>query len=56
MIPVEFWYLSAAGGIVLTIYAIRAADPVFIIGQSSGLIVYLRNIWLIHRCPISRIQ
>ena len=48
-IPVHFWYLSLCGGIVTAIYAIHRRDPVFIIGQSAGLIVYARNLVLIHR-------
>ena len=48
-IPVVFWYLSLSGGIVTTIYAIHRRDPVFIIGQGAGLIVYVRNLMLISR-------
>lgn len=46
-IPVIFWYLSLLGGITLLIYAIHRRDPVFIIGQMGGLIIYIRNIMLI---------
>jgi lipid-A-disaccharide synthase-like uncharacterized protein len=48
VIPVAFWYFSLAGGIVLFSYALWRRDPVFIIGQSTGLVIYLRNLWLIH--------
>ena len=48
-IPLVFWYLSISGGIVTTFYAIHRRDPVFIIGQSAGLVVYVRNLMLIHR-------
>ena len=48
-IPTVFWYISLLGGAVLFIYAINKKDIVFIIGQGSGLIVYIRNIILIHR-------
>lgn len=48
VIPVAFWYFSLAGGVVLLSYALWRRDPVFIIGQSTGLIIYLRNLWLIH--------
>ena len=48
-IPVLFWYLSLCGGIVTAIYAIHRRDPVFIIGQSAGLIVYIRNLMFIRR-------
>ena len=46
-IPVAFWYCSIAGGITLLLYAIHRRDPVFILGQSTGLIIYLRNLSLI---------
>ena len=48
VIPLSFWYLSLAGGMVLLTYAIHKHDPVFILGQSTGVIIYLRNLWLIH--------
>jgi lipid-A-disaccharide synthase-like uncharacterized protein len=48
-IPITFWYLSLSGGIVTTVYAIHKKDPVFIIGQSAGLLVYIRNLALIYR-------
>ncbi len=44
VIPMAFWYLSLTGGIMLFIYALYRKDPVFILGQASGLIVYIRNI------------
>ncbi len=46
VIPMAFWYLSLAGGSGLLIYAIHLGDPVFILGQSTGSFIYLRNIWL----------
>lgn len=48
VVPMAFWYLSIGGGIVLFAYAVYRRDPVFILGQSMGLVVYLRNLWLIH--------
>ena len=50
-IPIGFWYLSLVGGLVTTVYAVHRRDPVFIIGQAAGLIVYLRNLMLIYRHP-----
>lgn len=46
-IPIAFWYLSIAGGITLLTYAIYRADPVFILGQSTGVFIYARNLYLI---------
>lgn len=48
-IPLLFWYLSLAGSVILLTYAIYRKDPVFILGQSSGFIVYIRNLMLIYR-------
>jgi lipid-A-disaccharide synthase-like uncharacterized protein len=49
VIPDAFWYLSLAGGLMLLTYAIHRRDPVFIVGQSAGAFIYLRNIVLIRR-------
>lgn len=48
-IPMAFWYLSVIGSLGLLAYAIARADPVFIVGQSCGCIIYLRNIVLIFK-------
>ena len=48
-IPLAFWYCSIGGAIVLLTYAIYKEDPVFIVGQSLGSIVYVRNLILIDR-------
>ena len=47
-IPVVFWYLSIFGGMGLLTYAIFRKDPVIISGQSFGLFIYLRNLYLIY--------
>src|SRR5690348_8089605 len=49
VIPVAFWYFSLAGGMTLFAYAVHRRDPVFILGQSLGLVVYTRNLLLIRR-------
>ncbi|MEO8857682.1 MAG: lipid-A-disaccharide synthase N-terminal domain-containing protein [Burkholderiaceae bacterium] len=49
VIPAAFWYFSMAGGITLLAYAIHRRDPVFIIGQGSGLIIYFRNLQFLWR-------
>lgn len=48
-IPIQFWYLSLSGGILMTFYGLLRRDPVIIIGQAPGLVVYTRNLMLIHR-------
>lgn len=49
VVPVAFWWLSIAGGGLLLGYAVWRRDPVFILGQGFGLLVYLRNLMLISR-------
>jgi lipid-A-disaccharide synthase-like uncharacterized protein len=48
VVPVVFWYFSIAGGAILLAYAIHRQDPVFILGQSLGVLIYVRNLWLIY--------
>ena len=47
-IPIMFWYFSLGGGLTLFAYAVHRGDPVFILGQSLGVFIYLRNLWLIY--------
>ncbi|PTV94230.1 lipid-A-disaccharide synthase-like uncharacterized protein [Rhodobacter aestuarii] len=49
VMPVAFWYFSLAGGMMLLAYALYRADPVFILGQALGVIIYFRNLTLIRR-------
>jgi lipid-A-disaccharide synthase-like uncharacterized protein len=53
VVPVGFWYLSLGGGVLLLFYAIHRRDPVFTLGQATGVVVYLRNLQLIYRTPQS---
>ncbi len=47
-IPLMFWYISIIGALVTLFYAIHIANAVFIFAQAGGLIVYVRNLWLIY--------
>ena len=47
VIPNAFWYFSLAGGLVLLSYAIYRRDPVFMLGQFTGLFIYIRNLMLL---------
>ena len=49
VVPTAFWYLSLGGGLILLTYALWRRDPVFILGQSFGILVYSRNLWFVHR-------
>jgi lipid-A-disaccharide synthase-like uncharacterized protein len=47
VVPVAFWFFSIGGGTLLLAYALYRRDPVFIAGQSLGLVVYVRNVYFI---------
>ena len=49
IIPTAFWYFSLMGGVTLFAYAIYREDPVFIVGQATGLLIYSRNLYFIFR-------
>jgi len=48
VVPLAFWLFSLGGGVTLLVYAIHRQDPVFIVGQASGLFIYSRNLMLIY--------
>ena len=52
VIPIALWWLSLFGGALMFAYAIYRWDPVFMMGQGLGLIVYTRNLALIRRAAL----
>lgn len=49
VIPIAFWYASIIGALLLLCYACYKKDPVFIVAQASGLLIYLRNLQMRRR-------
>ena len=49
LLPLGFWVISLLGALIIVSYAIYRRDPVLILGQSTGLIAYSRNIYLSRR-------
>ena len=45
-LPIPFWGISLVGSLIIAIYGIIRLDPILILGQSTGFIVYTRNIML----------
>jgi lipid-A-disaccharide synthase-like uncharacterized protein len=56
VVPSLFWWFSVAGGCCLLIYAILRRDIVIIVGQACGLIVYIRNLILLHRQKVTALN
>lgn len=49
IVPEAFWWMSLVGGAMLFAYFAWRQDIVGVLGQSSGLVIYGRNIRLIHK-------
>ena len=49
ILPLGFWLISLLGSAIIVSYAIVRHDPVLILGQSTGLVVYIRNIWILKK-------
>ena len=51
VVPVAFWYFSVIGGGITLIYVIHIGKWPLIVGQACGMLIYGRNLLLIHRKP-----
>jgi lipid-A-disaccharide synthase-like uncharacterized protein len=49
LMPRSFWILSISGSLMLFAYATAVLDPVIMLGQSLGLVIYSRNLILLQR-------
>lgn len=47
VIPTSFWVFSILGGSIVLAYAVHKQDPVFIVGQGVGLLIYFRNLYFV---------
>jgi lipid-A-disaccharide synthase-like uncharacterized protein len=56
VIPEVFWYMSLGGSLLLLVYACMKKDIVFMVGQSTGFIIYIRNIHLMKKSSASKLD
>ncbi|USO00427.1 MAG: lipid-A-disaccharide synthase N-terminal domain-containing protein [Phycisphaeraceae bacterium] len=49
VVPELFWWLSFAGGVCLFTYFVWRKDFVGVLGQSTGVVIYARNLRLIQK-------
>lgn len=49
VVPVAFWYFSLAGGLIVLAYGLQKWEPVIILGQLPGTVIYTRNLMLIYK-------
>lgn len=51
IVPPAFWWLSLLGASMLMVYFIWRKEIVGFLGQSTGWIIYIRNLWFIYGMP-----
>lgn len=49
LVPKVFWHMSLWGSVVVLIYGFLDRDPVVIVGQALGFVIYVRNLVLMSR-------
>jgi lipid-A-disaccharide synthase-like uncharacterized protein len=49
VVPVAFWWMSLLGASMLLVYFVWRRDIVGVLGQSTGWVIYCRNLLLIYR-------
>lgn len=49
VITESFWWFSLIGGVTLFSYFVFRQDPIGILGQASGVVIYARNIRLLRK-------
>ncbi|MCX8490533.1 MAG: lipid-A-disaccharide synthase N-terminal domain-containing protein [Cyclobacteriaceae bacterium] len=49
VLPLGFWVISLAASVMVVVYSIARQEPVLLVAQSLGLVVYLRNIIIYSR-------
>lgn len=48
-VPRTFWWLSIVGGLISLVYAVGIHNTPYTLGQSVGLVPYVRNLMLLRR-------
>jgi len=51
VVPPVFWHLSVAASVLMGLAFVQRREWVFAAGMAATLLIYLRNLWLIHVAP-----
>ena len=51
VVPLAFWYISLAGSLLTIVCAVHIKDPVFTAAFCLNILIYIRNLHLIHGKP-----
>lgn len=52
-VPRVFWTLSLLGGGLMLAYSLYRQDPIFVMGQLAGVVIYSRNLALYREQPVA---
>lgn len=56
VVPVSFWWMSLVGASMLLTYFIWRKDIVGVIGQATGWLIYVRNLYLIYFARLAKAE
>jgi len=56
VVPVQFWYLSLLGTLMIFVYSIYRHDVVFITASTLNFFLYLRNLQIYHNSHNENVQ
>ncbi len=48
-VPTAFWVISVVGSLMLLSYSIHIKNPIFMLGFSLNILIYIRNLHLIYK-------
>lgn len=48
-VPTAFWFVSLVGSLMLLSYSVHIKNPIFMLGFSLNILVYVRNLHLIYK-------
>jgi lipid-A-disaccharide synthase-like uncharacterized protein len=53
VVPLSFWYISIAAAMITMVYGLLDRDVVVVMGQTPGLVVYVRNLVIFRRQDVT---
>ena len=53
VLPAAFWAISLAGALIILTYGLIRLDPVLLLAQGFGVVVYGRNLYLCHKYGVN---
>jgi lipid-A-disaccharide synthase-like uncharacterized protein len=55
ILPLGFWVISAIASVMVVVYSIYKQEPVLLIAQALGILVYVRNIFIFKKAATGNV-